>query len=246
MLRSSSGPLLTIRTRGARPSRRPPRARATLGPRRGEPPAEARDAAALEVTLGGACCVVETCAVASPGPIPAWMRRRAALRSEAVHRIPPAPDRLAAGDRGARAYVALAADRRRADDGLGLVVPPDGWARTDARLAGDRLEPRRRGDLGAVGHAPPPVGSASAAAGGLLGVVPGPTASGAAGCPPRPVDAARRVSQPPTAWACASTGHRWARAPIVSHPRCRERSSCRPADRRSSCSSTGRRSAAIR
>ena len=186
-----------------------------------------RDAAALEVTLGG--CVleaVETCAVALAGAdLGAERDDGRPLRSEAVHRIPAgARLRFAAGDRGARAYVALAG---------GIAVEPTmgsassylpgrlGFADGRPLRPGDRLEPRRRGDLGAVGHAwPARLAPHPAAAGGPLGVVPGPDGEAA---PPAAlhglVDAAWRVSQAADRMGLRLDGPSLgAGAEIVSHP----------------------------
>jgi biotin-dependent carboxylase-like uncharacterized protein len=180
------GPLLTIQDAG----------RPGLG-RLGVPPSGACDswglavanllvdappgAAALEVTFGGCTLeAIETCVVGLGGAdLGAERDDGRPLRPGTAHRVPAgARIRFTGPERGLRAYVALAGGIAVvASMGSASTYAPGrlGFADGRALRAGDRLSPRRPGDLDAVGSvwpvrlAPHPADTC-----GPLGIVTGP------------------------------------------------------------------------
>jgi biotin-dependent carboxylase-like uncharacterized protein len=180
------GPLLTIQDTG----------RPGLG-RLGVPPSGACDswglavanllvdaapgAAALEVTFGGCTLeAIETCVVGLGGAdLGAERDDGRPLRRGTAHRVPAgARIRLTGADRGMRAYVALAGGISiEAWMGSASTYAPGrlGFADGRALRAGDRLAPRRPGDLDAVGSVwPVRLAPHPADKRGPLGIVTGP------------------------------------------------------------------------
>ena len=169
----------------------------------GAPP----DAAVLEITLGGTeLRVVETCVVAIAGAdLGAERDDGRALAPGQAHRLPAgARVRFGGGRRGMRACLALAG---------GLVAPrvlgsASTWAPGAtqgvlgrALVAGDRIEPRRRGDLTAEGRAWPASLAPDPAAGdGPIRFVPGPDL--------RHLPADALVAFVATGWTAASAADR--------------------------------------
>lgn len=141
----------------------------------------ARGAAALEVTFGGCTLMaLETCAVGLAGAdLGAERDDGLRLPSGVAHRIPAgARIRLSGANRGVRAYIALAGGiSTETWMGSASTYRPGrlGFAGGRALQAGDRLSPRRRGDLEVVGNAwssrlaPHPAGERRP-----FGIVPGP------------------------------------------------------------------------
>jgi biotin-dependent carboxylase-like uncharacterized protein len=180
------GPLLTIQDAG----------RPGLG-RLGVPPAGACDswglavanlladaapgAAALEVTFGGCTLeAIDTCVVGLGGAdLGAERDDGRPLRRGTAQRVPAgARIRFTGAERGMRAYVALAGGIAVvASMGSASTYAPGrlGFADGRALQAGDRLSPRRPGDLDAVGSMwPVRLAPHPAEQRGPLGIVTGP------------------------------------------------------------------------
>ncbi len=164
-------------------------------------------AATVEVTLGG--CVLEaleTCAVALAGAdLGAERDDGRLLACDAVHRLPAgARLRFAGGRGGMRAYVALAggiAARKVLGSASSYRPGRLGFAAGRPLRPGDRLVPRRRGDLTAVGRAwPASLAPNPGSPNGRVGVVAGPDLAAA---PPRALE--RLVT---TAWRVSGAADR--------------------------------------